>query len=201
MKKWKVVAPLTLAALGAAAAGVVVLTRKAPTEAKAPAKAAKSAAPAAPKNLKTGSYSFISGFKDAVTVEMFLDYDADRFSFAVIAEDFLSYTSDSHVAVLYGEDFSAQIEYAGYYQNEGFEDLIRHVSEKFTGFGDVAYGGNTGIKYCDGDNICLCFPVDEHSYLLVTLVKAKGNDDDFTLLPDYPDVAAIFGSMRFQTKG
>ena len=195
MKKWKIVAPLALAATGAAAAGVAVLLKKEPaTSAPAP----KTAAPAPAKELKTGSYSFISGYKDAVTVEMSLDYGPERFSFAVIEEDFLSTTSDSHVAVLYGEDFSAQFEYAAYYHGESFPELIRHVSEKYKGFGDVVYGENTGIKYVDGDNICLCFPVDEHSYLLVTLIKAKDNDDDFRNLPDYPDVAAILGSLRFR---
>ena len=195
MKKWKVVAPLAVAALGAAAAGVAVLMKKEPAAPKAAAPA--KAAPAAPASLKTGTYSFVSGYKDARTVEMSLDYDAERFSYAVIEEEFLSYTSDSHVAVLYGEDFSAQFEYASYYRDEGFPELIHHASEKFKGFGDVAYGDNTGIKYCDGDNVCLCFPVDEHSYLLVTLIKAKDNDDDFRNLPDYPDVQAILGSLRF----
>ena len=170
LTKWKVLAPLSLAAAGAAALGVVTLLKKiSPTE-----DAVKTAAPsrtAAPANLKTGSYSFISGYKDAVTLDVSLDYDADKYSFAVIEEDFPSYTSDSHVAVLSGEDFRFQLEYAGYYLGEGFENLIRHVSEKYQGFAPVAYGTNTGVSYTAGDNVCLCFPAgeDPYSYLLVTL--------------------------------
>ena len=80
--------------------------------------AAKKPAPAA--QLKTGSYSFVSGYKDAATVEVKVGYDPERFSFAVIEDSFPAYSSDSHVAVIYGEDFTAQIEYAGYYHGEDF---------------------------------------------------------------------------------
>lgn len=194
--KWKVVAPLGLAAAGAAALAVITLLKPERPAAEAPA-AVKSAAP---KNLKTGSYSFISGFQDAATVELTLDYDAEKFGFDIIDEEFLCYTSDSHVALLSGEDFSAQIEYAGYYTGEGFEDLIRHVSEKYTGFGTVAYGDNTGIRYLDGDNVCLCFPADAYSYVLVTIVKAKDNDEEIEALPDNADLCAMLGSMRISAR-
>ena len=40
--------------------------------------------------MKKGEYSFVSGFKDARTVEVKLEYDALRFGFDVIGEDFLS---------------------------------------------------------------------------------------------------------------
>ena len=58
MKKWTILAPLGLAAAGAAA---LVLLKKKPEVKAAPAKGgpAKKPAPAkAPANLKTGSYSF-----------------------------------------------------------------------------------------------------------------------------------------------
>lgn len=198
MKKWKVLAPLSLAAVGAAALGVAALLKKQPQSAESGAKKTTPAKAAAPKNLQTGSYSFISGFKDAVTVDVSLDYDADKYSYAVIAEEFLAYTSDSHVAVLSGEDFSFQLEYAGYYHGEGFEDLIRQVSEKYPDFAPVAYGDNTGVSYTAGDNVCLCFPAgeDPYSYLLVTLLKGPGWDDAVTDLLAYKDFAAVMSSLK-----
>ncbi|MBR1455930.1 MAG: hypothetical protein IJ594_02060 [Oscillospiraceae bacterium] len=198
MKKWKVLTPLALAAAGAAAAGVYTLLKKEPQES-----GGVSPAPAAaPKNQKTGSYSFISGYKDAATVDVSLDYDADKYDFAVISEEFLIYTSDSHAAVLRGEDFSFQLEYAGYYQGEGFEDLIRQVSEKYQDFAPVAYGENTGVQYAAGDNICFCFPAgsDPYSYLLLTLFKGPGYDDPIDTLPAHPDFAAILRSMRVNVR-
>ena len=198
MKKWKVLAPLSLAALGAAALGAATLLKKAPQTAESGAKKSAPAKAAAPRNLQAGSYSFISGFKDAATVDVSLNYDADKYSYAVIAEEFLAYTSDSHVAVLSGEDFSFQLEYAGYYRGEGFEDLIRQVSEKYQGFTPVAYGDNTGVSYEAGDNICLCFPAgeDPYSYLLVTLFKGPGWDDAVADLLEHADFAAVMGSIE-----
>ncbi len=195
MKKWKVLAPLTLAAASAAALGVLTLLKKEPS---ATAAAAGSTAAPVPRAGTSGSYSFVSGYKDAATVDVSLDYDPERYDFAVIGEDFLSYTSDSHVAVLRGEDFSFQLEYAAYYQGEGFEDLIRHVSEQYPDFSPVAYGDNTGIRYRAGDNFCLCFPAaeDPYSYLLVTLLKAPGYDQELETLLDHPDFAAVMASMR-----
>ena len=197
LTKWRVLAPLSLAAVGAAALGVAALLKKlSPVE-----DAAETAAPAkaaAPANQKTGSYSFISGYKDAATLDVTLDYDPDKYSFFVIEEDFPSYTSDSHVAVLSGEDFRFQLEYAGYYLDEGFEDLIRHVSEKYQGFAPVAYGDNTGVSYTAGDNVCLCFPAgeDPYSYLLITLFKCPGWDGEVADLLEHEDFAAVMSSMK-----
>jgi len=196
IEPWKVVAPLGLAAVGAAALAVITLLKPERPAAASPA----AAEPGAPKKLGTGSYSFISGFQDAAPVELTLDYDAEKFSFDVVDEDFLCYTSDSHVALLCGEDFSAQIEYAGYYPGEGFEDLIRHVSDKYSSFAAVAYGDNTGIRYLDGDNVCLCFPADAYSYVLITLVKAEGNDEEIETLPDKEELRAMLGSMRISAR-
>ena len=196
MKKWTLIAPLTLAAAGAAALGVLTLLKR-EAEVLTPA-AHRSADDGAMGTRQSGSYSFISGYKDAATVELSLDYDAEKYSFAVVGEDFLSYTSDSHVAIVRGEDFSFQLEYAAYYQGEGFEDLIRHVSERYQSFAPVAYGENTGLRYRAGDNLCLCFPAgdDPYSYLLLTLFKGAGYDGELEELVEHPDLSAMLSSLR-----
>ena len=108
MSKWKVIAPLGVLAAGAAAAAVLLKKKDGGSAPKAAAPAAKKAAETE-KLMKTGEYSFVSGFKDARTVEVRLDYDALRFGFDVIGEDFLTYSSDSHVAVVSGERAIARI--------------------------------------------------------------------------------------------
>ena len=208
MKKWQIIAPLSLAAAGGAAA-LVLLKKKPATKADkpqaakgAPAKAAKPApAKKAPANEKTGSYSFISGFQNASTVEMTLRYDADRFSFDVVEENFLLYSSDSHVALMEGEDFLLQIEYASFYTGEDLAAHTRSLREKYADVAEIAYGANKGLRYYEGDNVCFQFPVDEHSYVLVTVVKAKGNDDELSALPEYEDMKDILGSMKFAKIG
>lgn len=197
MKKWQIIAPLALAAGGAV--GLVLLKKK---QAQPAAKSAKpAAAKKAPANEKTGSYSFVSGYQDAATMEATLRYDADRFAFRVVEEDFLSYSSDSHVAILEGEDFSMQLEYAAYYSGEDFAAHTEAVREKHSSLAPAVYGENKGIRYFEGDNVCFCFPVDAHSYLLVTALKAKGNDDPLSALPDYEDVKDVLGSLRFARVG
>ena len=198
MKKWQIIAPLSLAAAGAV--GLVLMKKKKAAPA-APKAAGKPAAKKAPANEKTGSYSFVSGFQDAATMELTLRYDADRFSFRVVEEDFLSYSSDSHVALLEGEDFSMQLEYAAYYSGEDFAAHTEAVREKHSSLAPAVYGANSGIRYFEGDNVCFCFPVDAHSYLLVTAVKAKGNDDPLSALPDYEDMKDILGSIQFAKVG
>ena len=85
MKKWQIIAPIGIAA--AAAAAVLAMRKKPQAAADAkPAPAAKKPAPAA--QLKTGSYSFVSGYKDAATVEVKVGYDPEHFSFAVIEDSF-----------------------------------------------------------------------------------------------------------------
>ena len=200
MKKWILIAPIGLAAAGAA---VLLLKRKAPAKAAPAAKGnagAKKAAPAkAPAQLKTGSYSFISGYQNAATVEMTLEYDAEKFDFAVVEEDFLSYSSDSHVALLRGEDFSLQLEYAAYYTQEDYAAHCAALAEKYSGFGPVRYGSVDGVKYLEGDNLCFCLPIpqDEHSYIQVILFKAKDNDTPLPDMAQDPDLAAQLGSIRF----
>ena len=179
MKKWMILAPLGLAAAGAA----LLLLKKKPAEKAASAKTVpvKKPAPAkAPANLKTGSYSFISGFQNASTVEMTL-------------------SSDSHVAILEGEDFSLQLEYAAFYPGEDFAAHCASLAEKHQDFAPVRYGSVDAVKYLEGDALSFCLPIpeDAHSYVQVLLFKAKGNDTPLPELAEAPDLSAILSSVRF----
>lgn len=201
MKQWKIILPLGLAAAGAAA----LLLMKKPTEgANQPAAktGAKENPPAAPKNLQQGSYSFISGFKDPVTVDMSIAYDPEKFSFAVISEEFLNPSSDSHVAVLWGEDYHVQLEYAAYYPGENFETMSKAIAEKFKGFTPVRCRENEGVRYLDGDSygFRLRIPGDENSYLLATAIRASADPEDFAALPEDPAFQAMLASIRFELK-
>ena len=182
MNKAVILAPLALAAVGAV---VLVAMKKPAGEAPAAKKAApaKGKAKAAPAmDLKPGSYTFISGFKDAAMVEVGLQYDAASCEYAVIEEDFPAYTSDSHS----GEDFAG---------------LKKSLGERYEKIDDVAFGANKAIQFVDGDNICIAVPVDQYSYLLATLIKGKEYDDDFRTLPDYPPVKAVLDSLKFTNVG
>ena len=203
MKIWKIAAPLGLLAVGAAAAAVALKKKPTKSESKAaaPAKGKAPEKKVAPGRMETGSYEFISGFKDAKTVELTLRYDADCYEFAVIGEDFLAYSSDSHVAVVHGEEFSLQIEYAGYYHGEDFAALTKEAEEKYQSFAPVGYGANEGFCYIAGDNICFCFPTgDAYSYVLITLFKAKDNDTELSEMPADPGVSELLGSMAMTVK-
>ena len=196
LRKWKVIAPLALTAAGALASGVAILMRKLPKDT---APAAESAPAAKPANLKTGSYSFISGFKDAETVELSMDYDPEKFSFAIVEDEFLNYSSDSHVAIVYGEEFNLQLEYAGYYSGEDFAAHSAALKEKYQTRGEITCGVLTGLWVLDGDNIAIHFPIadDKHSYLLVTVQKTPDYDDEIITLPDYAPLKALLGTVRF----
>ena len=175
MSKWKVIAPLgALAAAGVAAAALLARKKTGETAPKAASAAAKKAEPREVL-MKTGEYSFVSGFKDAKTVEVTLDYDALRYGFDVIGEDFLTYSSDSHVAVISGEDFSIQMEYASFYKGEDFALIAETAQKKYGGYAPAAFGSLEGFRYREGDSVCFCLPVDEYSYLLLTLLKAEGS--------------------------
>ena len=196
LRKWKVIAPLALTAAGALATGIAILKQKLPTE----APAAESAPAAKPANLKTGSYSFISGFKDAETVEMRLDYDPEKFSFAVVEDEFLNYSSDSHVAILYGEEFNLQLEYAGYFSGEDFAAHKAALEEKYQVRGAISCGGLEGLWVLDGDNLAIHLPIPEdvHSYLLITVQMTPEYDDEVTTLPDYAPLKTLLDSIRFE---
>ncbi len=191
MKKWKILVPLGLAAAGAAA---LLLARR--NEGAQPAQAPAGKAPA---NLKTGTYSFISGFRNASTVEMSLDYDPEKFRFAVVSEEFLSYSSDSHVALVEGEDFSLQIEYAPYHAGEEADAQWAFLREKHPDLSPAVYGGVEGVRYLEGDNVCFCFPIPEDgsSYVQVILFKAKGNDTPLADMPADPELTALLSTLRF----
>lgn len=196
LRKWKVLAPLALTAAGALASGVAILLQKLPKEA---APASDSAPAASPANLKTGSYSFISGFKDAETVELSMDYDPEKFSFAIVEDEFLNYSSDSHVAIIYGEQFNLQLEYASYFSGEDFAAHRAALCEKYQTRGEIACGALMGLWVLDGDNIAIHFPIpgDKHSYLLVTVQKTPDYDDEITTLPDYAPLRALLSTVRF----
>ena len=200
MRKNRIITSLALTAAAALAAGVATLLKKLPEEAAAPAPAAPKA-PAVPKMRMCGSYSFISGNQDAVTVELGMDYDGENYSFVVIEDEFPSYSGDSHVAVVYGKDFNMQIEYAAFFPGEDFAAHCRALAEKYQGVGPVRYGSLEGIRFLDGDNVCLALPIpgDMHSYVLVTLMKNPDYDEDYTSLPEHPDVRYMLSSLRFQT--
>lgn len=198
MKGIKIIAPVAIAA-GAAAA--VVLSKKSGGKGEAKG-SAKGAAKAVIKNAQTGTYSFVSGYRDPVTVDVTMDYDSVKYSFAVIEEEFLSYTSDSHVAVVYGDEFNMQIEYAGYYNGEDFAAYSNVVKEKYSGFAEVSYGENAGFKFVDGDSHCICFPIagDDCSYLLVTVIKGKDCKMEFEDIPQHADLCAMLGTLKTALK-
>ena len=195
MKKWTILAPLGLAA-GAAA---LLLMKKKGAKAASAAKEAE-AKKTPPANWQTGSYSFISGYQNAATVELRLGYDGDKFSFAVVSEDFLSYSSDSHVALVQGEDLSLQLEYAAYFTGENFAAHCASLAEKHKSFAPVRYGSVDAVKYLEGDNLFFCVPIpeDEHSYVQVLVFKDKGNDTPLPELAKDPDLSAMLESIRFE---
>ena len=112
-RKRKVIAPLAVTAVGALAAGVTVLLRKNEGAAAPKAKDLKAAPKAIlrdPAVQESGSYSFISGFQNAATVELTLPFDPGTEFFSVVEEDFLSPSDVSHVALLTSEDYRLQLE-------------------------------------------------------------------------------------------
>ena len=196
MKKWQILAPVSLAA----AAAVVLIARLAAKDRKpAPAGAAQEAP--APKAVptKTGSYSFISGFRDAATVEMTLSYDADAFSYTVAEEAFLAESSDSHAALLFGENFNLQLEYAPFFGGEDFAAHRAALEEKHPDLQELCFGENRGLGYLAGDNVCIHLPIpgDAYSYLLVTVIKNAAFDGDVTEIPALPEFEALLSSVKF----
>ena len=189
MKKWKVIAPLALTAAGALATGIAVLLTKT-DDAAVPAageKAAPAVKPVDPARLKTGSYSFISGYKDAATVELRVSYDGEAFSYTVVEDEFLSESSDS------------QFEYAPFFGGEDFAAHRAALAEKHTDLQEVAFGENRGLQYLAGDNVCIHLPIpgDAYSYVLVTVLKNAAFDGDVTEIPALPAFRQILESVAF----
>ena len=188
----------------AVAAGAAFFALKGKSGGEAPAKAApaKSGAKAAPKkaakpaNEKTCVYTFACGYSDPAKVEASFRYDADKFSVDTVEEGFLVTTSVPSVVLLTGADFQFQMEYGDYYGGEDFAAFSKGASERYKGFGTVQYGGVSGIKYREGESVCLAFPAgDAEGYVLFQLFNGKGNDDPVDVLPDRDDVAQIMSSL------
>ena len=200
-KKRKVIAPLAVTAVGALAAGVSVLLRK--NAAAAPeAKSAKSAPKAIlrdPAVQETGSYSFISGFQNAATVELTVPFDPGTEFFSVVEEDFLSPSDVSHVALLTSEDYRLQLEYAAYYGGEGWEAHVAHLREKHPDLKEVSFGENRGVPFLAGDSLRLDLPVPEDgaSYVLVTIQKTPAFDGEVTELAQHPALTEQLAGIRF----
>ena len=153
----------------------------------------------APKFTGEAVYSFISGFQDASAVELHFPYDADSLHYFVAEDDFLVESGDSHVGILQEDRFSAQFEYGSYYAGEDFSKLRQELLSRHPDLSDVQYGSMSGVKYRDGDNICLAFPIpnDSYSYLLISMIKAPDNDDELDALPDYPEFRALLAASSF----
>ena len=204
MKKWLIAVPAA-----AAAGAVLLLSRKgkpaAPKAEKPAARkpAGKKSAAVALKNPKTGVYSFASGYKDAKTVEVSLNYDADIHSFTIASEDFIAPTGDSHAAIIYAEDFAMQVEYAAYYHGENFEALSKSIEGQFKGFGKVSFNGIDGVCYLNGGNYCMAFPAADATadYVLITVVlMGDDNEEERAKLPSNPEMNAIMNTLTISTK-
>ena len=186
---------VSLAIAGAACAAIAAAVLKKPGEEDGKASKPVSYVPADPQE---GTYSFVSGYKNAKTVEVKYVYDAAKFISKIIEEEFLAYTSDSHVAAIYGEDFNIQLEYADYVSGEDYQKLAEHLAEKYKGFEPVIYGDNSCCRYFDGNNLCVCFPAGEYSYLLATVIKNEGSDLDYLTMGDDARVSAILSSITVE---
>ena len=201
MKKILFAIPVCAVAAGAA---FFVLKGKsggsdAPKKADAP-KAGKAApakkAPAKPANEKTCVYNFACGYSDPAKVEASFRYDADKFSVDTVEDGFLVTTSVPSVVLLTGSDFQFQMEYGDYYGGEDFASFSKGAADRYKGFGTVQYGGVSGIKYREGESMCLAFPAgDAEGYVLFQLFNAKGNDDPVEMLVDRDDVSQIMSSL------
>ena len=199
MKKILFAIPVCAVAAGAA---FFALKGKSGGEASAKAAPAKGAAKAAPKkaakpaNEKSCAYNFACGYSDPAKVEASFRYDADKFSVDTVEEGFLVTTSVPSVVLLTGPDFQFQMEYGDYYGGEDFAAFSKGASERYKGFGTVQYGGVSGIKYREGESVCLAFPAgDAEGYVLFQLFNAKGNDDPVEMLVDRDDVSQIMSSL------
>lgn len=187
MKKWKIIVPAALVSVTALS---FALARKktAPATDATPSKPANKLKPV---NVSEGHYSFVSGFKDAVTVDVKVCYDADNFDFNVVEDGFLCYTGDSHVAVMYGSNINLQFEYTPFYSGDDFEKLREGCKDAHPGYACVS----SGFRYVDGDSVYICLPVDGYSYLLITAMLSKGSELKFEDLADAPELAGLISGI------
>ena len=200
-RAWKVLAPLAVTGLGALAAGVKVLMEKsAPAAPAAPAAKAPEEKPLRdPGKLKSGSYSFISGFQDAATIEVRVPYDGESESFSVVSEDYLSPSDDSHVALVYSEDYRLQLEYAAFYGGESWDEHVAALREKHPDLCGVLYGDNTGVVFLAGDSLRLDLriPDETASFLQVTIQKTPAFDGPVTELVTHHALVEQLADLTF----
>lgn len=200
MKKWAIIVPVGAAAIGAA----VLLAGKSKNSApKASKSAGKKAAAPVIKNPKSDTYSFASGFKDAKTVDVTLTYDADKCSYTEASEAFLVPTADTHAGIIYGEDFAMQIEYAPFYAGDDFAALSKDIAERFREVGEITCNGITGVKYFNGKNFCMAFPIEGTAadYLLINVIcMGDDTEEEAAKLPDNEMVKAIMDTLTIVAK-
>ena len=200
MKKILFAIPVCAVAAGAAFFVLKGKSGGAPAKAEA-SKTSGKAAPAKkaagkPANEKSCVYNFACGYNEPAKVEASFRYDADKFSHDVVEDGFLVTTSVPSVVLLKGDDFQFQMEYGDYYGGEDFEAFSKGASERYKGFGTVQYGGVSGIKYREGESMCLAFPAgDAEGYVLFQIFNGKGNDDPVEKLPDRDDIAQIMSTL------
>ena len=200
MKKWAIIVPVGAAAIGAVAMLAGKSKNSAPKAAKPAGK--KAAAPVI-KTPKTDTYSFASGFKDAKTVEVSLTYDAEKCSYNEVSEAFLVPTADTHAGIIYGEDFAMQVEYAPSYAGDDFAALTKDVGERCREAGEITCNGITGIKYFNGKNFCMAFPIEGAAadYVLINVVNmGDDTEEEAAKLPDNEMVKAIMNSLTIVAK-
>ncbi len=201
-RKRKVIAPLAVTAVGALAAGVSVLLRKNVAAAAPEAKDSKAAPKAIlrdPAVQESGSYSFISGFQNAATVELTVPFDPGTEFFSVVEEDFLSASDVSHVALLTSEDYRLQIEYAAYYGGEGWEAHVAHLREKHSDLKEVSFRENAGVLFLAGDSLRFDLPIpeDNASFIQITIQKTPSFDGEVTELAQHPALTEQLAGIRF----
>ena len=88
----------------------------------------------------------------------------------------------------------------GIYKGEDFALVTETAAQKYAGFASVRFGGVEGFSYREGDSVCFCLPVDEYSYLLLTLLKAEGCDKTLEELAGGEELKALLSTLRIETK-
>ena len=216
MKKWLTAA--AAAALAAAAAGAAIALKGGKGSEKASPKAEKASPKAAAKapakggakskkkddfaitDLKTGVYSFPSGYKDAKEIKVNIGYDGQQHAFNVVSEEYIADSGDSHVAIVSANDFGIQFEYAPYYAGEDFAALEKSVADNFKNFGHVKFDGVSGICYTNGGSYCMAFPTSsDNDYVLATVVlMGDDSEEEREKLRSNPEMIAIMNTVTIE---